>query len=47
VRDQILTDKRCILVVTHDARIYEFADRILRMEDGMIVGIDERGSADA
>jgi putative ABC transport system ATP-binding protein len=34
VRDQILTDKRCIVIITHDSRIYEFADRILKMEDG-------------
>jgi putative ABC transport system ATP-binding protein len=40
VREQILTDKRCILIVTHDSRIYEFADRIMRMEDGRITGVD-------
>lgn len=34
VHDQILDDRRCILIVTHDARIFEFADRILHMEDG-------------
>ena len=28
---------RALIVVTHDARIYSFADRILRMEDGRIV----------
>jgi len=38
VREKVLTEKRCILTVTHDDRIYEFADRILRMEDGRIVG---------
>ena len=40
VREQILTDKRCILIVTHDSRIYEFADRIMRMEDGRITSVD-------
>ncbi len=30
--------KRAVLVVTHDDRIYRFADRIVRMEDGRIVG---------
>ena len=39
VRNEILGDKRCILIVTHDERIYEFADRILKMEDGRIVGV--------
>ena len=38
VREQILNDKRCIVIVTHDSRIYEFADRIMRMEDGRITG---------
>jgi putative ABC transport system ATP-binding protein len=30
-----------VLVVTHDDRIYSFADRIIEMEDGRILG--ERG----
>jgi len=34
VHDNILNEKRCIVVVTHDSRIYEFASRILNMEDG-------------
>jgi putative ABC transport system ATP-binding protein len=38
VHKSLLTRKRCIVVVTHDARIYEFADRILEMEDGRIIG---------
>jgi putative ABC transport system ATP-binding protein len=42
VRREMLDDKRCILIVTHDDRIYSFADRILRMEDGRIVGIEDR-----
>jgi len=29
---------RAVLVVTHDDRIYGFADRILEMEDGRIIG---------
>src|SRR5262249_12480381 len=28
-----------LVVVTHDARIFEFADRIAQMDDGHIVGI--------
>ena len=31
---------RTLLIVTHDNRILEFADRIARMDDGRIVGID-------
>jgi putative ABC transport system ATP-binding protein len=30
--------RRAVLVVTHDDRIYRFADRIIAMEDGRIVG---------
>jgi putative ABC transport system ATP-binding protein len=47
VRKDVLTENRCILIVTHDARIYEFADRIVRMEDGRIIGLDKKGAADA
>ncbi|MGO8865504.1 MAG: ABC transporter ATP-binding protein [Alphaproteobacteria bacterium] len=39
VRQNILSDQRCIVIVTHDARIYEFADRILKMEDGRVVAV--------
>jgi putative ABC transport system ATP-binding protein len=46
VRQHLLSDKRCIVIVTHDSRIYEFADRILKMEDGRISGI-ERSQLDA
>ncbi len=46
VREQILNDKRCIVIVTHDSRIYEFADRIMRMEDGRMTHV-ERNQLDA
>jgi len=36
VRKNLLNEKRCVVVVTHDARIYEFATRILQMEDGRL-----------
>ncbi len=36
---QIANDKnRAVLIVTHDSRIYQFADRILEMSDGRIIG---------
>lgn len=41
VKQNILNEKRCIIIVTHDSRIYEFADRILKMEDGRITGIEK------
>lgn len=30
---------RAFIVVTHDARIFEFADRIARMDDGQIISV--------
>ncbi|HUB90255.1 MAG TPA: ABC transporter ATP-binding protein [Dyella sp.] len=36
VREHVLNPSRCILIVTHDARIFEFADRVMHMEDGRI-----------
>jgi len=47
VRSNILSDKRCIVIVTHDARIYEFADRIVKMEDGKLMAIDNGTHTDA
>jgi putative ABC transport system ATP-binding protein len=41
VRKNILNEKRCIIIVTHDDRIFSFADRILKMEDGRLIGIEE------
>jgi len=43
VKTHILNDKRCILIVTHDARIYELATRILKMEDGRLTGSETGG----
>ena len=36
VKEKILNENRCIVIVTHDARINEYADRIIHMEDGHI-----------
>jgi len=33
---------RALIVVTHDNRIFEFADTIAHMEDGKVIGV-ERG----
>ena len=41
VKSEILTAKRCILIVTHDSRIFEFSDRIMGMEDGRITGFEQ------
>jgi putative ABC transport system ATP-binding protein len=41
VKEKILNKHRCILIVTHDARINEYADRILHMEDGCLTAINK------
>ena len=37
IRDMTHSSHRSVIVVTHDARIFRFADRIVAMEDGRIV----------
>lgn len=41
VRKEVLNENRAILTVTHDARIFEYADRIMHMEDGRITGFEK------
>jgi putative ABC transport system ATP-binding protein len=41
VKRNVLNERRCILLVTHDSRIFEYADRIMRMEDGGLKGIEK------
>ena len=43
VKKDILNEKRCIVIVTHDSRIFEYADRIMKMADGRITGIEKGG----
>jgi putative ABC transport system ATP-binding protein len=37
-----VTSDRAVVVVTHDSRIYDFADRIAYMEDGVITHLENR-----
>ena len=39
LREVALGEGRSLIIVTHDARIFEFADRIARMDDGRIVKV--------
>jgi len=41
VHKNLLNKDRCIIVVTHDDRIYQFATRILKMEDGRLKGSEK------
>jgi putative ABC transport system ATP-binding protein len=38
-RATALKEQRTLVIVTHDARIFEFADRIAVMDDGLITEI--------
>ena len=36
LKDCVASDHRVVLIVTHDPRIYSYADRMLEMKDGML-----------
>jgi putative ABC transport system ATP-binding protein len=42
LRELASTAGRAVVVVTHDPRLERFADRVVRVEDGHIQGIDQR-----
>jgi putative ABC transport system ATP-binding protein len=44
VKRNVLNERRCIVIVTHDSRILEYADRILKMEDGRITAVEPGGT---
>jgi len=46
IKRNILNERRSIIIVTHDDRIYEYSDRILKMEDGKITGVIKGGSGE-
>lgn len=37
LRKEVLDKNRSLIIVTHDARIFSYADRIVRLDDGRIV----------
>lgn len=41
LRELAVTEERAAIVVTHDPRVYNFADRVVHMEDGSIVKVEE------
>jgi len=45
-RDVARTPGRAVIIVTHDNRIFSYADRIARMDDGMIVAVDANRSGE-
>ena len=44
LKDVALRGGRSLVVVTHDARIFDFADRIARMDDGRVIDVSEPGN---
>jgi putative ABC transport system ATP-binding protein len=40
IRSLVRTRGMTVLIVTHDSRIFPFADHIARMDDGRVIGID-------
>ena len=45
VKTKILNPERCVIIVTHDSRIYEYADSIMKMEDGNIIAFERNTNA--
>jgi len=43
IRERVCSPERCVIVVTHDSRIFPFADRIAEMEDGQVKAIHTVG----
>jgi putative ABC transport system ATP-binding protein len=40
LRKNALSEVRALIIVTHDNRIFSFADRIARMDDGRILLVE-------
>src|SRR5437660_7145783 len=47
LREVALKEQRTLVIVTHDARIFEFADRIAQMDDGRIMRVEKVESVGA
>jgi putative ABC transport system ATP-binding protein len=45
LREAAVRPDRAVVVVTHDNRVFHFGDRIARMDDGVVVEIEEKAKA--
>lgn len=45
LREVAKNPKRCVVVVTHDNRIFKFADRLVEMEDGRVKAVHDSPDA--
>ncbi len=41
IKEVAVQQDRVVIVVTHDHRVFEFADRIVTLEDGLVKGIEQ------
>ena len=44
IKEAAVRADRAVIVVTHDSRVFQFGDRIARMDDGRIIAIEENVS---
>jgi putative ABC transport system ATP-binding protein len=44
LKEVALHQDRALIIVTHDARIFEFADRIAEMDDGHVIKVSKTAS---
>jgi putative ABC transport system ATP-binding protein len=42
LRESAVGPDRAVVVVTHDNRVFQFGDRIARMDDGVVVDVEDR-----
>jgi putative ABC transport system ATP-binding protein len=42
IREVAVQPDRAVIVVTHDSRVYDFGDRIVKMADGKIEGVEAK-----
>ena len=47
LRSIAIEGDRAVIIVTHDSRIFEFADTLARMDDGQIVSLERKREANA
>jgi putative ABC transport system ATP-binding protein len=46
LREVAVRPGRAVIVVTHDSRVFRFADRIIFMDDGKVVSVEGKGERD-
>jgi putative ABC transport system ATP-binding protein len=46
LRSVAVEGDRAVIIVTHDARVLEFGDRIARMEDGHIIAVEDKNQGE-